>query len=209
MEEVDFLEHGDFSKDYSVAITRQGSVITKKLSNDKDSTPTNTWKLDQINPAWMVKCWKDSNKCVFTGHYRSAVWYVGDNESETQQFRYNDKNSSQSNAFKAVVVIEGTDYFLAGDSQALSVTRWLATDGSEVAEYQVGGSDETKECEELKHIKGTKLLVLSYDEMNPIPLIDITTMTKIREIIHPSITYDESKCEYIDFWTDKFRLVCL
>jgi hypothetical protein len=98
---------------------------------------------------------------------------------------------------------------LAGDTNDLSVTRWLATDEKIVAEYQVGKALVNKECEQIYQIPTTTLAVVMYDATDEIILIDFLSMTLARNIVHPSDTYDEGKCEHATFWSGEFLLVCV
>lgn len=187
-------------------MTRLGQVYVKSNTDTTIPEHSHSFKLAKINPAWMVSCWKDSNKCVFAGESELNLWYVGSDPSKEQVFSYGDKNNIRSNKFQAVRVIPDTDYFFAGDYKNLSITRWISTDATQVAEYQVGG-DEASECETLIYIRGTPLLLVGFDNSDPIIVLDITSMSLTREINGAS-TYDESKCDQIDYYTAEFRLVC-
>lgn len=145
---IDDFEYGDYCLDYSVAITRAGKVYIKKNSLDNDPGILHSWTMDKIVSAWQINCWKDSNKCVIAGHGQLELWLIdGKKSALVSSFKYADKNSIGSNKFEAVLTIPGTDYFLAGDHNDNSVTRWLANNNQVVAEYQVGIQAVNKECE--------------------------------------------------------------
>jgi hypothetical protein len=128
--------------------------------------------------------------------------------------------------FEAVTVIPDTDYFLAGDTKDLSVTRWKATDNKVVAELPINlpiPTQELYECEQIVVIPNTKLAMVHYDTTDHIIIMDYVTMKKIREIKHnpyapynAALTvgplnqvYKEFKCDSTTYFSDKFRIACM
>jgi hypothetical protein len=89
------------------------------------------------------------------------------------------------------------------------VTRWLAVNNKVVAEYQVAINDVNKECESIVQIPTTPLVMVMYNGTNKIILLDTLGMSLVREIVHPTIIYEESKCDIATFWSGFHRMVCL
>lgn len=166
-----------------------------------------------------MSCWKTNNKCVFSGEGSIELWDLSTGTpTYINSFKYADKRSPGSNMFEAIIVIPDTEYFLAGDTKDLSVTRWKASDPEVLAELQINLPLQTQdlyECEQIVIIPGTRLAMLHYDTTDHIILMDFVDMVKIREIRNnPAVvganqTYKEFKCDATTFWSNRFRMACM
>ena len=145
------FEFGDFTSEYSIAVTRLGQGYLKRISDVSLPDPISTFRLNNLQTFWQVSCWKINNKCVFSGEGSIELWDLSTGTpTYINSFKYADKKSPGSNMFEAIIVIPDTEYFLAGDTKDLSVTRWKASDPDVLAELQINLPLQTQdlyECE--------------------------------------------------------------
>jgi len=213
------FEFGDFTTDYSIAVTRLGQAYLKRLTDVNLPDPITTFRLNSLQTFWQVSCWKTNNKCVFSGEGSIELWDLSSGiPTYLNSFRYADKNGPGSNLFEAIIVIPDTDYFLAGDTKNLSVTRWKATDPSIMAELPINlpiPDQDIYECEQIVLIPNTRLAMLHYDSTDHIIIMDFVNMVKVREIRNnvgvpnANFVYKEFKCDATTYWSNRFRIACM